>query len=164
MDRKTPEGKALAAPAWPALAARLAVGAVLIGAGALKAAAPAEEFAVIIEAYGLVSMDAAMTLAAFLPWIELLAGWSLLLGLFSRAAAAVAGAQFSVFIIALLSLKARGIELPNCGCFGGGLHPSPSQTLLLDAAMLAACLWLWRRGPGRLSLDNWSGRGYTRSA
>ncbi|NNN05992.1 MAG: DoxX family membrane protein, partial [Elusimicrobia bacterium] len=83
------------------LAARLAVGAVLVYAGAAKASAPAEEFANVIVSYGLVGPDLALPLAAFLPWIELAVGWALVLGVGARAASAAAAAMFAMFVFAL---------------------------------------------------------------
>ena len=142
-----------------ALAGRLLVGALLVYAGASKAAAPKEEFALIIGAYGLVPRDFLMPMAAFLPWLELLAGWALLLGVRVRAAAGAAGAMFAMFLLALASVTARGIELPNCGCFGESFHVSPKLTFVLDAVSLSFCWLLWKEGSSLLSLDSWSERG-----
>ncbi|MBI3554543.1 MAG: DoxX family membrane protein [Elusimicrobia bacterium] len=146
------------------LAARLVIGAVLVASGTMKSASPSEEFALIISNYQLqfISPDMAMALSVFLPWIELLLGYSLILGYFTRQAAAAAGGLFACFIGALLSLKARDIQLPNCGCFGiRGFHPSPTATLCMDAVLMAAAYLAWTRGETRPSLDNWSQGGYT---
>lgn len=163
MDRKTaqkislPPGKALAA-----LAARLVVGLVLIASGTMKAAAPREEFALVIENYQILpSPDAVLTIAAFLPWTEVLLGFCLLFGFMTSAAAAASGGLFVLFIGVLLTTLLRGIHLPSCGCFGFGWRPSPLQTVALDA-LLAFCATLaWRDGRHLLSLDNWRGASYT---
>lgn len=150
------------APLPPAfgLAGRLLAGAVLIYAGATKAAGPTEEFALVIGSYQLLGKDAAMSAAAFLPWLELLLGWSLLLGFKLRLAAAGAGGLFAAFLFALLSVQLRGIELPNCGCFGDGIHLLPWQAFLLDCAFLAGCAAAWKAAP-KLTLDGWADAGYT---
>lgn len=148
-------------PSWGPTAARLALGLVFVVSGTMKAAAPPEEFSVVIEAYDLVPQDAALTLATFLPWVELLAGFSLLFGYFNSAAAGLAGGMLLTFIGAILSTKAKGIELPNCGCFGGGFHPSPSVTMVMDVGLAALAVFVFLKGPGRLSLDNWADGGYT---
>lgn len=157
MDRQTPQKIAVLS-----LAARLVVGLVLVVSGVMKAAAPPEEFAVIIENYHLLpSPDAILTLAALLPWLEVALGFCLIFGFMTTSASAAAGVLFTVFITVLLSTIARGIHLPSCGCFGFGWHPSPLQTILLDSA-LAACSFLAFRGGDRiLSLDNWRRSGYT---
>lgn len=145
---------------WLGLLGRLVVGAVLVYAGATKAAGPSEEFALIISYYRLLPRDMVMTVASFLPWVEVLLGWALLLGAFSRFAAGAAGALFGFFLLALTSVLARGIELPNCGCFGDALHFTIPQALLFDALMLALC-WCALRSGGPLSLDKWVDAGYT---
>jgi uncharacterized membrane protein YphA (DoxX/SURF4 family) len=137
------------------LLARIVVGVVLIVSGAIKLSAPKEEFSMVIEAYGLVPPSMALTLAAFLPWIELLIGYSLISGYFLRVTAAAAGILFVVFDLALLSLRLRGIILPSCGCFGTSFHPSPNLMMGVDLA-LCAMSFLAFKSPQLLSLDHWA--------
>lgn len=143
------------------LAARVIVGAILVYAGATKAAGPAEEFAIVIASYDLLPRDMVLTSAAFLPWVELFLGWSLILGLFRKASAAAAGALFASFLFALVSVQAKGIQLPNCGCFGDAIHFTPLQALLFDTCLAVLCWLAWRSEPTRLSLDSWAEGGYT---
>lgn len=159
--RASPAPIAGPVPPWAGLLARVIVGAVLIVSGASKASAPAEEFAVVIEAYNLVPVDLAAGLAAILPWVELLLGFSLVLGYYTRAAAFGAGAMLAVFVLAILSTKARGIELPNCGCFGSAWRPSPTLTLAVDLVLGALAALAAKAGSLWASLDNWAGGGYT---
>jgi len=56
-------------------------------------------------------------LAVTLPWVELLAGVLLILGLWRREAAGLSGLLLVVFILAVSSALLRGINLENCGCF-----------------------------------------------
>jgi uncharacterized membrane protein YphA (DoxX/SURF4 family) len=141
------------------LAARLIVGAVLIYAGATKAAAPAEEFALVIQSYDVVPLSVALPLAGLLPWFEMLVGWAILLGVETTAAAAVAGGMFALFLAALGSVVARGIPIPNCGCFGDAMHFTPVQAFLFDSVMGALSWTAFRFGAGPASLDSWSQRG-----
>lgn len=141
------------------LAARLIVGAVLVYAGASKAAAPAEEFALVIQSYDVVPLSVALPLAGLLPWLEMIVGWALLLGVETTAASGAALGLFGVFLSVLLSVVARGIPIPNCGCFGDAAHFTPPQAMLFDCAM-GALSWLsLRAGAGPASLDSWSQRG-----
>jgi uncharacterized membrane protein YphA (DoxX/SURF4 family) len=142
-----------------ALAGRLFVGAVLVYAGASKAAAPSEEFALVIANYQVVSPALASPMAGLLPWIELLVGWALLLGVEVRAASAVAGAMTSVFLLAIGSVIARDIPIPNCGCFGDGMHFTPAHAFVFDTVLTALCWAAFSGGPDPLSLDSWSDRG-----
>lgn len=142
-----------------ALAARIIVGIALAYSGAIKAAAPAEEFSIVIENYRLLPDDMTLTFATLMPWLEIFAGLSLILGYFTRYAAAAAGAMLASFIFALLSTKIRGIELPHCGCFGAGIHLTAWQAIALDS-LLAAAAWLsYKYGSLKASLDNWSNAG-----
>ena len=143
-------------PAWLGLCSRIAIGAVLIAAGLMKASSPAEEFSVVIQAYQIVSPSSALTLATFLPWIEVFLGFCLLLGFQTRASAAASGALFAGFLCALASTKARGIELPNCGCFGAGMHSSITEALCLDAVLLLCAFFAYQRGSQKPSLDAWA--------
>lgn len=142
------------------LAARVLVGAVLVYAGATKAASAPEEFAIVIGSYDILPRDMVLTAATFLPWAELLLGWSLILGFQLRAAAVSSVAMFSAFLFAFISLKAKGIELPNCGCFGDGVHLTASQGMAFDSALIALS-WLAWKSPAPASLDSWTEGGYT---
>ena len=163
MDRKDPQDQMRTAPSvwqavdpWLGLAARLLVGLVFVFSGTLKAAAPVEEFALVIENYGLVtSRDLILILAAFLPWLEVIFGFALLFGFLTRAAAAAIGGMILAFATAILYTKLKDIRLPNCGCFGFGFHPTPSQELALNGLWAACAVQAFRRGAERLSLDVW---------
>lgn len=142
-----------------ALASRLAVGIVLVYAGASKAAGPAEEFAYILSAYDVIPKDFTLPAAALMPWLELFIGWALILGVRTRLSAGAAGAMFLAFLGAVGSTLLRGIPLPNCGCFGEAVHFSPLQTFIMDSCLLGLCWFGWRMGPGPVSLDSWTERG-----
>lgn len=141
------------------LAARLLVGAVLVYAGASKAAAPAEEFALVIGAYDVVPSSVALPLAGLLPWVELLVGWALILGVERRAASAAAGAMTAVFLAAIASVLVRGIPIPNCGCFGDAMHFTPGHAFLFDSILAALCWTAFKAEPDPFSLDSWAQRG-----
>lgn len=138
------------------LAARLAAGGLLLFAGILKISAPTEEFGVVIEMYDILPAGMSLTAAAFLPWIEIILGWALLLGWQTRAAASAAAGMFAVFIFSILQAKFRGIPMTNCGCFGGAFHPNPMATLAVDVVVAALLVLAARRGPSLPSLDTWA--------
>ncbi|MFI5351026.1 MAG: MauE/DoxX family redox-associated membrane protein [Elusimicrobiota bacterium] len=142
-----------------AMLGRVFIGVVLVYAGASKAAAPAEEFALVIGAYDLVPSSVALPMAGLLPWVELLIGWALILGVEARAASAVAGAMTGVFLFAIGSVLARGIQIPNCGCFGEGMHFTPGHAFLFDSLMAFLCWTIFTAEPDPLSLDSWTQRG-----
>jgi uncharacterized membrane protein YphA (DoxX/SURF4 family) len=95
-------------------------------------------------------------LAIGLPWLELVIGACLLLGLWTRASALLVSILMVVFIIAFASAKARGLNI-SCGCFEvGQAHGASSLILVLlrDAAFLGAGLLLVRvpKAPSILNL------------
>lgn len=148
-------------PPFAGLAARLIVGGVLVYAGATKAAGPTEEFALVIGSYDMIPREMILTVATFLPWIEMLLGWAVILGFRLREAAIAAGALFGAFLLALVMVQLKGIELPNCGCLGDAVHFTPLQASLFDTCLTALAWLAWKSAPARLSLDSWAEGGYT---
>ncbi len=145
---------------WAGLACRAALGLLLIYTGLLKASGPSEEFAVVIHSYYIISStDLINAAAVFLPWAEIILGFSILLGFMTRWSARGAGGLLAVFVFALISVKVRGIELPNCGCFGEGLHLSPIQAMIMDLLLIGAAFISSRFGHLKLSLDRWAQAG-----
>ena len=75
-----------------------------------------EAFAEAVANYRMLP-DALVGLAAVvLPWVELVCGLFLILGLFVRSSALIVSLMFIVFSIALSSAVLRGIDI-DCGCF-----------------------------------------------
>ena len=142
-----------------AFAARLIVGALLVYAGSAKASAPAEEFALVIQSYDIVPTSVALPLAGLIPWLEMIVGWALILGVEARAAAVAASAMFGLFLVAIGTVVIRGIQIPNCGCFGDAMHFTPAQAFAFDVVMASLCWTVLRGGPAAWSLDSWSERG-----
>ena len=99
-----------------------AMGAVFIYASWDKIAQP-REFARIVYHYQLVGPSQALgylpanLLAVTLPWVELVTGALLVVGLWRREAAAVAGLMLVTFLVAVTWALANGIDIANCGCF-----------------------------------------------
>jgi uncharacterized membrane protein YphA (DoxX/SURF4 family) len=97
------------------LFARCVVGVVFIVASADKIADPAV-FARSIENYRIVSHSAAMVVATFLPWTELISGLFLVFGIFRHGAGLVTSGLLILFIIVVISAILRGLDI-SCGCF-----------------------------------------------
>jgi len=128
----------------PALAVlRFGMAAVFIGAAVPKIAAP-DLFALSVYNYQMLPAWGVNALAIFLPWLELVIGVCLALGLWSRASALVMAILMAVFMIALASAAARGLSIA-CGCFEVGEHAENSSLVwaaLRDGAFLAAAIVL----------------------
>ncbi|MFH2204320.1 MAG: MauE/DoxX family redox-associated membrane protein [Elusimicrobiota bacterium] len=160
MSKQRKKNEPPSSPAWdiPGAAARTLLAAVFLVSGLQKAAAPAEEFAVIIEAYHLISPEMALNMARALPPVEILLGLALLGGYLCRLSAATAGALFLMFIGALASTLVRGVPLESCGCFGG-FHLTPAQALTLDSVLLCLAYLAYRKGSAYAPIGSWIQRG-----
>lgn len=135
---------------WVSLACRLLVGGVFIWASLDKLAHPAE-FAKAIHHYRLVPYALLHPAALLLPAVELLAGAALVAGWQRRGAALLCALMLAVFLAAIGSALARGLDI-SCGCFHtDGGHAVGLDLLWRDALLLLACLpplLAARGGPG----------------
>jgi uncharacterized membrane protein YphA (DoxX/SURF4 family) len=137
---------------------RLALAAVFLWAGYGKAMDP-HGFGVEIARYRMVPHDLLNAMAIMLPWIELVCGVTLVLGLWVRAGALTCGGMLVVFIIAIVLALKRGLDI-SCGCFGGGAESSHLSlaTLWRDVFWLAWAAHVWFFDEGVLGLDAWLAR------
>jgi uncharacterized membrane protein YphA (DoxX/SURF4 family) len=140
---------------WAGLAARAAVGAILIFSGLQKLIHAPEEFAAIIISYQFFQPEEALNLARKVPWVELFLGLYVLAGNMTGAAAAGAGALFISFIILLGRAMNMGIKLENCGCFGAALHLTSAQALAVDSLLLCLAVVAYSYGGKLFSVDKW---------
>lgn len=83
---------------------------------ALPKIADPPAFAHLIYNYRLLPGGLVNALALVLPWVELLAGLALILGVWKKEAAVVAAVLLLVFIVAIGINLARGHAV-DCGCF-----------------------------------------------
>jgi putative oxidoreductase len=129
------------------------IAAVFIYAGALKALDPAG-FANDIDNYKILPWAISVRLAFYLPWLEIFCGVALITRRFHFGALAVLTSLMSIFIIASLVAKARGLDI-SCGCFG---HASKNWSftthLVLDIGLLAGLVLLARDSWRNLGLGS----------
>lgn len=97
------------------LISRLFIGGVFIYASFYKIIEPAS-FAKSIWYYHMVPGSLINLMALVLPWLELLTGLALITGVWYRGAVLWANAMLVIFVIALASAIARGLDI-DCGCF-----------------------------------------------
>jgi uncharacterized membrane protein YphA (DoxX/SURF4 family) len=97
----------------------------------------------IIWGYRILPAGPINLLAIYMPWVELLAGASLLSGYKRRAAALLASGLLTMFIVALGINAVRGVNVA-CGCFSASAEDVSNAWLLVlrDLPMLAAALVL----------------------
>lgn len=138
------------------LLARLVLGVVLIVAGALKMGNPTGA-ARAVQGYRVMPYDMATYVGYALPYVEIIVGLLLVVGLFTRVAAAIGGILMVAFIIGISQAWARGLTI-DCGCFGGGGVVAASQTkypqeIARDVGLALCGAWLLWRPHSFASLD-----------
>lgn len=117
---------------------RLIVGGIFIWAGLLKIFSPLD-FAQNIKNYRLLSSEISFWLALFFPWVEMLCGAFLILGVFRRASSLLLSLFLLSFIILVSVTILRGIDT-DCGCFGSLSRKADIKLLLLDSVLFFFCL------------------------
>lgn len=122
---------------------RLLLGGVFVWAGAVKALDVAA-FAGQVAAYQLLPYAWNYAIAAALPYVELLAGVLLLCNLRVKAAALLVVSLNGLFIVVLVSVLARGLNI-DCGCFGPDAGTTPLQALGRDVVLLALAGAIYRQ-------------------
>jgi putative oxidoreductase len=131
---------------------RVVLGAILVWAGAAKIG-HAAEFAAQIAGFRLLPQPVVAPLALLLPFLEILTGGYLILGLFTRAAAWVAVGMFAAFDGAIASAVVRGMTV-SCGCFGPNDRTVTTWAeVARDAVFVLLAVVVALRAPGMLALD-----------
>ena len=134
-------------------AVRVAIGGLLLVAGALKAHDGPTATAATIAGYRVVPGAFVAPLGAALPYGEIVLGAYLVAGLFTRVAATVASVQFVIFAAAVASLVVRHIAA-DCGCFGSALPTPPSWGhVALDVLFALAAAAIAVGTPGAFAVD-----------
>jgi uncharacterized membrane protein YphA (DoxX/SURF4 family) len=129
-------------------ALRIGLGVLFAWAGASKFGL-GSTFASLIANYRLLPAEANQILAVTLPWVEFVAGVLLILKLWVRPAGLVVAGLAVVFLAAVGSALARGLDIP-CGCFGGFWGAKVGwATVGLEVTLLAAALTLVVFGGGK---------------
>ncbi|MDH3999092.1 MAG: DoxX family membrane protein [Desulfuromonadales bacterium] len=132
---------------------RLALALVFVYAGAVKMN-DVVAFAGHVAAYQILPYALNYLVAATLPYIEFLAGMLLLLNARVRPALLTIAAMNLVFMLALLSVLARGLDI-DCGCFdpGGGQDVGAGMALLRDIGLMALIVLMWQLRPCQGAVD-----------
>ncbi len=145
-----------------ALPVRLALGG-LIGLAGVSKLRGVQSFAEAIKGFRIVDADRhehlIITAAYTIPYVELIVALLLVLGLWTRAAAAALGVLLIGFIAALVRVIVDDSVSADCSCFGdielfcsagvGWCQVVRNAVLLVGVGYL-----VWRQG-GLVSLDAW---------
>lgn len=119
---------------------RLVVGGGFIWAAVTKIADPLA-FAQDVKNYRLVGQSLSFITAIFLPWVELIAGVCLIVGVFPRSSALLTSGLLLFFIFLVIITMIRGIDV-DCGCFGTFSRRADLWLVLEDSVWLVMSLVL----------------------
>jgi len=119
---------------------RLLIGGIFIYTAIPKLLRP-DDFARLIAGYRLLDPDLVNLAGITMPWIELIAGAFLIIGIIPRSAALVTAGLLGAFMLAGALALLRGLHL-SCGCFFPlmGDHTLGWDLLLRDALLLLLTL------------------------
>lgn len=113
---------------------RIILGGVFIWAGLLKIFDPLG-FAETIANFRVFPQWISFFLALMLPWIEVISGVFLILGLFRHASALILSLLLAAFLVLIVVTIMRGIDI-DCGCFGSFSQKVDYKLILTDCVLL----------------------------
>ena len=117
---------------------RILVGGVFVWAGLLKILDPLE-FAQNIANYRVFSRDLSFLIALVLPWVEVLCGILVILGIFRSASSFLLSGLLGVFLVLITVTIFRGLDV-DCGCFGSIGRHVDYRLLITDIVLLYMAL------------------------
>lgn len=135
---------------------RVALGVLFVYSSWSKIADPGL-FANIVMKYELLPECMVGLFALILPMVELLAGLAIMFSKWMRESALLIVSLLLMFIVALASALARGLEI-DCGCFGVPSVGGRTELLLAigrDFVLLAPAVWLTFRRNAWMGFKGW---------
>lgn len=136
---------------------RILIGSVFLVSGLGKLLGPYQNFLYVIQAYELLPSWAEVLTAQVFPWIELIVGVFVLLGLWIPWSLRGALVLFCIFVVVVGQALIRNLPLENCGCFGEWIHLKPQTVIIMDSLSLLLVFLSLRHLPGakKFSLDSY---------
>jgi len=131
------------------LAVRLLIGGLFLYAG-LPKIMDTMGFASSIYNYKLFSSLLIGLTAAFIPWVEVLAGLALVLGVKVRSAALIISLLLVVFVSLAAISAIRGLDI-DCGCFSGVERKANWLAIYEDIALLGCSFFIFYLDQGIIS-------------
>lgn len=123
--------------------AQIVIGLVFAAAGLAKIG-DLKSFAEQVHYFRMIPVWSENLVAMTLPWIELVAAGSLILGIRARAGGILVFAMMALFTIAVGQAFARGIDI-ECGCFGTSDGSTVGAKKLLENVGLTLVAWIATR-------------------
>ncbi len=123
---------------------RFIVGGFFILTGVIKLRLPVEEVQNLIRIFDVLPNNLTYMAALILPWIELIPGIFLLLGIFPLYTVRFIIGLTLTFILMLISVLVRELPIEDCGCLGGWIQETPTFALWRDIVLILLSLPIHR--------------------
>ena len=136
---------------------RIFIGSIFLVSGLGKLLSPYQNFQYVIQAYQFLPSWGEVLVAQIFPWIELIVGVFVFLGLWTPWALRGAVVLFGVFVLVVGQALLRGLPLESCGCFGELIHLKPQTVIIMDSLSLLVTFLMLRNlsRTRKLSLDSY---------
>jgi len=152
MQMKATWYKKFIAHPYTALIGRILLGAIFIYASLNKIFNP-DQFAQAVMNYRIVPPVSVNLFAIVLPWLELVSGILLLIGLFTDGSILMITLLTALFLVAIGSALLRGLDI-SCGCFStDGVHKITIFYFIRDLLLFVLALQVLLYDRGILSVD-----------
>lgn len=134
---------------------RIVIGMVLLVSGVEKTISPYQNFLYVIQTYAMLPSFWENVVAVVLPWIELIVGVMLVLGLWVPISLKGGLVIFALFVVVVGQALLRGLPIDQCGCFGELIHLAPTTVIIFDSMTILVLYILIRNitQTSRFSLD-----------
>lgn len=138
---------------------RILLGLIFLFAGLAKISDPVR-FMLTLREFGLFPETVIPFLTIYLPWLEFVLGFFLMIGLLYRPSALLLACLNTLFGIAILTVIVRGMEI-DCGCFGllADILKIPDmadmKAVVRNLFFIVMCLYIFFAKRTLLSLDDY---------
>ncbi len=117
---------------------RILIGTVFIVSGTEKLLSPYQNFLYVIQGYQILMPPLDEWEARFFPWIELMLGIFVVLGLWTQWALRGVLVSMTMFLVVVGQAVLRNLPIGECGCFGELISIPLPMILLMDSF-----LWIY---------------------
>ncbi len=136
---------------------RILFGMIFVVSGFEKLVSPYQNFLYVIQGYQIVPAGLDVIVAQVFPWIELLIGLFIVLGLWVRWSLIGGMGMVLTFLTIVGQALIRKLPIDECGCFGELISFPPQVVFMIDSALLICAIVLLKRldKSSRFSLDRY---------
>ena len=121
---------------------RILLGCLFITSGFEKLSSSYQNFLYVVQNYDFLPATLASLAAHTMPWVEFLVGVFMVTGLWTKQALVAACLLFLSFMGVVGQALVRGLEISECGCFGGLISFPLTAVFILDSIGLLVTIVL----------------------